>query len=85
MWTWKQFQMPGLQAIGEAFETETGIHVDFQVFNPDDAYRTKIQASSLAGDLPDILAYWSGAQFDLAASGLLVDMTNDVDEAWRFR
>lgn len=82
MWTWKAFHIPGLEAVGEAFTEETGIAIEFEFFNPDDVYRSRIQTAAQSRDLPDILAYWSSAQFELAASGLLVEITDEVDEEW---
>ncbi len=82
MWTWKAFHIPGLEAVGEAFAEETGITVEFEFFNPDDVYRSRIQTAAQSRDLPDILAYWSRGQFELAASGLLVEITDQVDEEW---
>lgn len=82
MWTWKAFHIPGLEAVGEAFTAETGIEIEFEFTNPDDAYRTRIQTSAQSGDLPDVLAYWASGQFELAANGLLVDITDQVEGEW---
>jgi multiple sugar transport system substrate-binding protein len=82
MWTWKAVHIPGLEAVGEAFTAETGIEVNFEFFNPDDVYRTRLQTAGQAGDLPDIVAYWSNGQWDLAASDLLVDISDQVDDEW---
>ncbi len=82
MWTWKAFHMPGLEAVGQAFTAETGINIQFEFTNPDDVYRTKLQTAAQSGDLPDIIAYWSNGQWDMAASGILVDITDQVDDAW---
>jgi ABC-type glycerol-3-phosphate transport system substrate-binding protein len=82
MWTWKAFHIPGLEAVGEAFTAQTGIKVQFEMFNPDDVYRSKIQTAAQSGDMPDIVAYWSDGQWDMAASGLLVDITDKVDQEW---
>lgn len=82
MWTWKAFHIPGLEAVGQAFTAQTGIKVKFEMFNPDDVYRSKIQTAAQSGDMPDIVAYWSDSQWDMAASGLLVDITDKVDQEW---
>ena len=83
MWTWKVAHVPGLEAIAKNFEAKTGIKVTVSAFNPDEAYRTKITTGAQSGDLPDVLAYWSTSQFDLAQSGQLVELTNQVDTAWK--
>jgi multiple sugar transport system substrate-binding protein len=82
MWTWKIFHVPGLEAIAANFEAETGIKVEIQAYNPDEVYRTKITTSAQSGDLPDILSYWSGGQWELAATDMLVELTDVVDEDW---
>lgn len=82
MWTWKVFHLPGLEAIGEAFTAETGIKVNFEFYGPDADYRSRIQTASQAGDMPDMIAYWSGGQWEMAANGLLVELTDFVDEEW---
>ncbi len=82
LWTWKAFHVPGYEAIGKAFAEKTGVNLKVEFFSPDDAYRSKVQTAAQSGDLPDILAYWSDGQWDLAASGVLQDLTNDVDEQW---
>ncbi len=82
MWTWKIFHVPGLQAVADNFEAETGIKVDIQAYNPDDVYRTRITTSAQSGELPDILSYWSGGQWELAATDNLVELTDVVDAEW---
>ncbi len=82
MWTWKIFHVPGLEAVAANFEAETGIKVDVQAFNPDEVYRTKITTSAQSDELPDILSYWSGGQWELAATDNLVELTDLVDEEW---
>lgn len=82
MWTWKVFHLPGLEAIGEKFTEETGIQTQFEFYGPDADYRSRIQTASQAGDMPDIIAYWSNGQWEMAANGLLVELTDVVDEEW---
>lgn len=82
MWTWKIFHVPALEAIAKNFEAETGIKVAISAFNPDEVYRTKITTSAQTGDLPDILSYWSGGQWEMAATDLLVELTDKVDSPW---
>ncbi len=83
MWTWKVFHVPGLEAVAKNFEAKEGIKVKITAFNPDEVYRTKITTSAQSGDLPDILSYWSGGQWELAATDQLMEMTTDVDPAWK--
>jgi len=83
MWTWKVFHVPGLEAVAKNYEAKTGIKVKVTAFNPDEVYRTKITTAAQSGDLPDILSYWSGGQWELAATDQLVEITNDVDAAWK--
>lgn len=83
MWTWKVFHVPGLEAIAKNFEAETGIKVKVSAFNPDEVYRTKITTSAQSGDLPDVLSYWSGGQWELAATDQLLELTDVVDPDWK--
>ena len=83
MWTWKLFHVPGLQAIAKNYEAKTGIKVTINAYNPDEVYRTKITTAGQSGDLPDILSYWSGGQFDMAATDQLVELTSLVDAGWK--
>jgi multiple sugar transport system substrate-binding protein len=83
MWTWKLFHVPGLQAVAKNYEAKTGIKVTISAYNPDEVYRTKITTAGQSGDLPDILSYWSGGQFDMAATDQLVELTSVVDASWK--
>jgi ABC-type glycerol-3-phosphate transport system substrate-binding protein len=85
MWTWKLNHKPGLEAVAKDFEAKTGIKVTVSAFNPDDAYRTRLTTSSQSGDLADIISYWSGGDdfWNLAGSGVLVDLTSKIDEQWK--
>ncbi len=85
MWTWKLNHKPGLDAVAKDFEAKTGIKVTVAAFNPDDAYRTRLTTSSQSGDLADIISYWSGGDdfWNLAGSGVLVDLTSKIDEQWK--
>ncbi|GCE14025.1 ABC transporter substrate-binding protein [Tengunoibacter tsumagoiensis] len=83
MWTWKLPHLPGLQQIAKNYEAKTGIKVKVNAYNPDDVYRTKISTAAQSGDLPDIISYWTGSQWDLAGSGVLSDITDKVDSSWQ--
>jgi multiple sugar transport system substrate-binding protein len=83
MWTWKEAHIPGLEAIAADFKAQTGITVNVNAYTPDVAYRTKITTAAQTGNLPDIISYWSGSQYDLAASGVLSDITGKVDASWQ--
>src|SRR5512141_99779 len=85
MWTWKVNHVPGLEAVAKDFEAKTGIKVAVTAVNPDDAYRTKLVTSAQSGDLPDIMSYWTGGDdfWEKAGSGVLVDITDKVDDQWK--
>jgi ABC-type glycerol-3-phosphate transport system substrate-binding protein len=83
MWTWKEAHVAGLQAIAADFKAQTGITVNINAYQPDDTYRTKITTAAQTGNLPDIVSYWSGSQWDLAASGILSNITGQVDASWQ--
>ena len=82
MWTWKVAHVPGLETIAKNFEAKTGAKVTISAYNPDEVYRTKITTSTQSDELPDILSYWSGGQWEMAATGTLVELTDKVDSAW---
>jgi ABC-type glycerol-3-phosphate transport system substrate-binding protein len=82
-WTWKIFHVPGLEAVAANFEAETGIKVNIQAYNPDEVYRTRITTAAQSDELPDILSYWSGGQWELAATDNLVELTDIVDADWQ--
>lgn len=83
MWTWKIAHVPGLKKVAEAYQKKTGVKVTINAFNPDDAYRTKVATAAQSGGLPDLIAYWSTSQWDLAAAGKLVELTDKVDATWK--
>ncbi|MCP4165793.1 MAG: carbohydrate ABC transporter substrate-binding protein [Chloroflexi bacterium] len=83
LWTWKIFHVPGLKAIAKNFEEKTGIKVAVTAYNPDEVYRTKITTAAQSGDLPDVLSYWSGGHWDMAATDLLLELTDKVDDEWQ--
>lgn len=83
MWTWKVAHVAGLEAIAKNFEAKTGTKVVITAYNPDEVYRTKITTSGQSGDLPDILSYWSGGQWEMAAADQLVELTSKVDDPWK--
>ncbi len=83
MWTWKVFHIPGLEAVAKNYEAKTGIKVNVSAFNPDEVYRTKVTTAAQSGDLPDVLAYWSTDQWEMAATDMLVELTDKVDTQWQ--
>ncbi len=85
MWTWKVNHVPGLEAVAKDFEAETGIKVTVTAVSPDDAYRTKLTTSAQSGDLADIISYWTGGDdyWEKAGSGVLIDITDKVDDKWK--
>lgn len=83
MWTWKVAHVAGLEAIAKNYEAKTGTKVTITAYNPDEVYRTKITTAIQSGDLPDVLSYWSGGQWEMAATGTLVELTGKVDDAWK--
>jgi len=83
MWTFKQSHVKALQAVAAGFTKETGISVSVQVYGPDDAYITKVQAAAKTGGLPDLLeVHTNGDDLTFGAAGLLTDLAKDVDATW---
>lgn len=84
MWTYSDTGAEGLRAVAEKFKADTGISVEISVTSPREAYQTKIQAAARSKELPDLLTVGADAeQYTLAAAGITVDLTDNVDDAWR--
>lgn len=84
MWTFKQSHVSALEAVGEAWQEQSGIGVEVEVFTPDDAYYTRLRAAANTNDLPDILSVHSqGAEWREAQAGILADLTDEFTEDWQ--
>ena len=83
MWTFKQSHVAGLKNAAARFKKQTGISVKIEVFGPEDAYLTKVQAAAKTHDLPDVLEDHSdGEDLVLGATGIVKDIASDVDAGW---
>ncbi|WP_078901626.1 ABC transporter substrate-binding protein [Actinacidiphila yeochonensis] len=83
MWTFKQSHLAGLKAAAAAFKKQTGITVNIEVYGPDDAYTTKVQAAAKTHDLPDVLEVHSdGEDLVLGSAGISKDISSDVGSDW---
>jgi multiple sugar transport system substrate-binding protein len=83
MWTFKQSHVAALQNIAKGFTKQTGITVNITAYTPDDAFGTKVQAAAKTKDLPDLLeVHTNGDDFAFGGSGLLTDLSSDVNSAW---
>jgi ABC-type glycerol-3-phosphate transport system substrate-binding protein len=83
LWTFKQSHVKALQQAAEGFTKETGITVKVEAYGPDDVFVTKVQAAAQTGNLPDLIeVHANGDDLTFGASGLLADLSKDVDEAW---
>jgi ABC-type glycerol-3-phosphate transport system substrate-binding protein len=83
IWTFKQSHVKALQQVAAGFTQQTGIAVSVQVYGPDDAYITKVQAAAKTGDLPDLMeVHTNGDDLTFGAAGLLTDLSKDVDSGW---
>lgn len=84
MWTFKQSNVPGLEAVAAAWGRRTGNTLRVQVYTPDDAYATKVRAAANTRDLPDIVsAHSASEEWQFAAAGVLDDITDEFDRAWQ--
>jgi ABC-type glycerol-3-phosphate transport system substrate-binding protein len=85
IWTWKENHIPAIKAVADAWNAKTGgnVNVDVQFYTETDAvFQNKITAAARTNGLPDLLSYYGGAHWDLAGSGILTDLTSDVDADW---
>jgi ABC-type glycerol-3-phosphate transport system substrate-binding protein len=83
IWTFKQSHVKALQEVAAGFTQQTGISISVQVYGPDDAYITKVQAAAKTGNLPDLMeVHTNGDDLTFGAAGLLTDLAKDVDTGW---
>jgi ABC-type glycerol-3-phosphate transport system substrate-binding protein len=83
MWTFKQSHVAGLKNAAAEFKKQTGISVKIEVYGPEDAYLTKVQAAAKTHDLPDVLEDHSdGEDLVLGATGIARDIASDVGADW---
>ena len=85
IWTFKQNHVPALEKIGSdwaaTLDRPVDVNVEFYA-ESDGVYANKIAASVRTNELPDLLSYWGGSQWDLAGQGVLQDLSKDVDDEW---
>lgn len=77
---WDSNQAKLIQQLADAFETETGIHVDIQVNGWSD-YWTALEAAATGGSLPDTFWMHSNNIYYYASNGQLLDLTNDINSS----
>jgi multiple sugar transport system substrate-binding protein len=84
MWTYSSTGAAGLEAVAAQYKEDTGNTVDIEVTSPREAYTTKLQAAARSKTLPDILTLGAGSEdFQFAASGITIDLTDFVDDSWK--
>lgn len=77
---WDSNQAKLIQQLADAFETETGIHVDIQVNGWSD-YWTALEAAATGGSLPDTFWMHSNNIYYYASNGQLLDLTEDINSS----
>lgn len=83
MWTFKQNEVPALEAVAAAWTKVSGVTVKVTAYTPDDTYTTKVRAAAKTGGLPDIVsAHSAGEDWQFAEGGILRDLTGDFDSSW---
>ena len=86
MWTFKQAHVEPLKAAAAKFKEQTGITVNITPYTPDDAFKSKIQSAAQSHALADVFeVHAAGEDFVLGGSGILADLSSNVDAAWRAR
>lgn len=77
MWIWDANQLPGSQAMAEAF-MEKNPNVSIEVSYITD-YTTKLPTVLGTDDCPDIMWLWGTATVDFINNGMLTDLTPYID------
>jgi multiple sugar transport system substrate-binding protein len=77
---WDTNQAKLIQQIADAFEAETGIHVEIQVNGWGD-YWTALEAAATGGSLPDTFWMHSNNIYYYAANNQLLDLTSYIDSS----
>ncbi|WOO38241.1 sugar ABC transporter substrate-binding protein [Anaerocolumna sp. AGMB13020] len=77
---WDSNQAKLIQQLADAFETETGIHVDIQVNGWSD-YWTALEAAATGGSLPDTFWMHSNNIYYYASNGQLLDLTDEINSS----
>lgn len=77
---WDSNQAKLIQQMADAFEKETGIHVDIQVNGWSD-YWTALEAAATGGSLPDTFWMHSNNIYYYASNDQLLDLTNDINNS----
>lgn len=73
---------PGQDALGAAFESESGVGVRSDIFPTTDAYQAQVRTSITTSDAYALFDWWSGYRMqELAEQDLLVDLSDVWDEA----
>jgi multiple sugar transport system substrate-binding protein len=77
---WDSNQAKLIQQIADAFEAETGIHVEIQVNGWAD-YWTSLEAAATGGSLPDTFWMHSNNIYYYASNDQLLDLTSYIDSS----
>jgi multiple sugar transport system substrate-binding protein len=76
---WDTNQQPGLKKIMDDWKAETGVDYEL-VVTPWDQYWTQLEAGATGGDMPDVFWMHSNNSYNYMSSGLLMDLTEDLQD-----
>jgi len=88
VWHWMTDRDPAFQELAKRYESRTGVHVNFELYAPSDAYSQKVRAAAQGNNLPDIFGLL-GEKRDFASfikAGYILDLTpymQDSGGAWQ--
>lgn len=84
MWTFKQSHVKALEAVGAEWGKKSGYTVKVTAYTPDETYATKVRAGVTTKDLPDLItAHSAWEEWSFANAGVLTDLTDSFDDAWK--
>ncbi|MCL2389178.1 MAG: extracellular solute-binding protein [Elusimicrobia bacterium] len=85
VWHWMTDRQAAFDALTQKYYEKTGLRVVFEVFAPEDVYRSRIQAAASGRLLPDIFSP-QGDRRELAAfinAGFIANLTEYMNDGWK--
>ncbi|MFH1655685.1 MAG: extracellular solute-binding protein [Candidatus Omnitrophota bacterium] len=88
VWHWMTDRDEAFQELAKAYEAETGIQVNFELYAPSDQYSQKVRAAAQGKTLPDIVGILSQKRdfASLVKGGHVAELTSELEKdnsAWK--
>ena len=86
VWHWMSDREEALNALAEKYQSQSGIHVKFDLYAPSEIYSQRVKASAQTNTLPDVYGVL-GEKRDFASfinSGYVADLSTALGQASEF-